>query len=90
LLQNGFEVAADALRQHLVTQAKERLKAGPKWVDSGMVFTSGIGTPLDPDNLYYRWNEVRQVLDEPLPRFHDLRHTCVSLLLAEGVPPHIV
>ncbi len=80
----------DALRQHQVRQAKERLRAGPNWVDSGMVFTSGIGTPLDPDNLSRSWYAVRSVLDEPLPRFHDLRHTCVSLLLAEGVPPHIV
>ena len=80
----------DALRQHQVRQAKERLKAGPNWVDSGMVFTSGIGTPLDPDNLSRSWYAVRSVLGEPLPRFHDLRHTCVSLLLAEGVPPHIV
>ena len=80
----------DALRQHQVRQARERLKVGPKWVDSGMVFTSGIGTPLDPDNLSRSWYAVRSALGEPLPRFHDLRHTCVSLLLAEGVPPHIV
>lgn len=40
----------EALRQHQVRQAREHLKVGPKWVDSGMVFTSGIGTPLDPDN----------------------------------------
>jgi integrase len=33
---------------------------------------------------------VRTVLGEPAPRFHDLRHTCVSLLLAEGAPPHVV
>lgn len=33
---------------------------------------------------------VRTVLGEPAPRFHDMRHTCVSLLLAEGAPPHVV
>ena len=27
---------------------------------------------------------------EPPPGFHDMRHTCVSLLLAEGAPPHVV
>jgi integrase len=30
------------------------------------------------------------VLGDPPPRLHDLRHKCVSLLLAEGAPPHIV
>ena len=33
---------------------------------------------------------MRKVLGDPLPRFHDMRHTCVSLLLAEGAPPHVV
>ncbi len=55
-----------------------------------MVFTSGIGTPIEPDNLRRSWYRVRSVLPEPRPRLHDLRHTCVTLLLTEGVPPHIV
>jgi integrase len=29
-------------------------------------------------------------LGDPPPRFHDLRHTCLSLLLADGAPPHLV
>ena len=33
---------------------------------------------------------VRKVLGEPPPRFYDMRHTCVSRLLAEGAPPHVV
>jgi integrase len=80
----------DALRAHKVAQGKERLAAGSRWVDSGMVFTTTIGTPIEPDNLSRSWYRVRKVLDEPLPRFHDLRHTCVTLLLTEGVAPHIV
>jgi integrase len=55
-----------------------------------MVFATTIGTPIEPDNLNRSWYRVRKVLDEPLPRFHDLRHTCVTLLLTEGVAPHIV
>jgi integrase len=55
-----------------------------------MVFASAVGTPMEPDNLRRSWYRVRQVLPEPLPRFHDLRHTCVTLLLTEGVAPHIV
>jgi integrase len=80
----------EALRLHKVAQSKERLAAGTRWVDSGMVFATTIGTPIEPDNLSRSWYRVRTVLDQPLPRFHDLRHTCVTLLLTEGVAPHIV
>jgi integrase len=40
------------------------------------------------------WRRVRRSRSAPSPsielRFHDLRHTAVSLLLALGVPPHVV
>jgi integrase len=80
----------DALRTHRVEQGKERLAAGPRWVDEDMVFSTRIGTPIEPDNLRRSWYRVRTVLGDPPPRLHDLRHTCVSLLLAEGAPPHVV
>jgi integrase len=80
----------EALRAHKTSQAAERLAAGPRWCEEGMVFSTGIGTPIEPDNLSRSWYKVRTVLGEPAPRFHDLRHTCVSLLLAEGAPPHVV
>jgi integrase len=80
----------EALRAHRVAQGKERLAAGPLWVDQGMVFATTIGTPIEPDNLSRSWYVVRKVLGDPPPRFHDMRHTCVSLLLAEGAPPHVV
>jgi integrase len=80
----------DALRAHRVAQDKERLAAGFRWIDEDMVFASRVGTPIEPDNLSRSWYRVRKVLGDPPPRFHDLRHTCVSLLLAEGAPPHVV
>jgi integrase len=55
-----------------------------------MVFSTMIGTPIEPDNLSRSWYTVRTALGEPALRFHDMRHTCVSLLLAEGAPPHVV
>lgn len=80
----------DALKAHKVAQDRERLATGPKWCDEDMVFASTIGTPIEPDNLSRRWCKVRKVFGEPAPRFHDMRHTCVSLLLADGGPPHVV
>lgn len=79
-----------ALKAHGLAQEQERTAAGPKWKESGMVFASRVGTPMEPDNLRRSWYRVRAVLPEPRPRFHDLRHTFVTLLLNEGVPPHIV
>jgi integrase len=41
-------LAVRALEQQQVRQAKERLVAGELWEDQGLVFTSTIGTPMEP------------------------------------------
>ncbi|GAA2402664.1 hypothetical protein GCM10010404_70720 [Nonomuraea africana] len=45
---------------------------------------------MEPDNLRRSWGTVRKAAGLGEMRLHDLRHTCVSLLLDLGVPPHIV
>lgn len=79
----------DALRAHRARQDQERRAAGEAWRESGLVFTSRVGTPIEPDNLRRSWHPLREALGVQA-RFHDLRHTCVSLLLDLGVPPHVV
>jgi integrase len=83
------ETCVAALRRHADRQEKERVEAAEAWQDSGLVFTSRVGTPLEPDNLRRHWEPLKTALGVEL-RFHDLRHTCVSLLLDLGVPPHVV
>ena len=39
-----------ALRTHLSSQERERGQLGSRWPDTGFVFTTPIGTPIDPDN----------------------------------------
>jgi hypothetical protein len=39
------------LRAHRVSQDKERLSAGVRWIDEDMVFASRVGAPIEPDNL---------------------------------------
>lgn len=85
-----IELCLEALRVHKVRQAKERLAAGKKWVDTGYIFTTEIGTPIEPDNLRRDWYPLRVLAGLGEMRFHDLRHSCVTLLLRLGVPPHIV
>jgi integrase len=83
-------MTVDALREHRSRQAADRLSAGPAWVDSGLVFTTARGTPIEPRNLNRHWYGVRDRAGLSGVRLHDLRHTCVTLLLDAGVPPHIV
>lgn len=80
----------DALRERKALQAKDRLAAGSAWVDSGLVFTTRIGTPIEPRNLNRHWHATREAAGLQTVRLHDLRHTCVTLLLDMNVPPHIV
>ncbi len=83
-------VTASALRAHRARQSQERLLAGSRWQDWGLVFASTIGTPLDPRNLTDRYKALLAQAGLPNIRFHDMRHSCASLLIAQGVPLEIV
>lgn len=78
-----------ALTEHRERQAQERVAAGDRWKENGLVFTSRVGTPIEPDNIRRSWDPLRRRLGLEV-RFHDLRHTCVTLLLDLKVPPHVV
>jgi integrase len=75
-----------------VRQAELRLRAGGAWdVDLELVFANEIGRPLHPANMTIR--SFRPLLERagvPRIRFHDLRHTCATILLARGVPAKMV
>lgn len=81
------EMAVDALRKHRARQLEQRLAAGPVWEDHGLVFTTGRGHPLDGNNIRTR-SFARLLARAGLPsmRFHTLRHSAATLLMAEGVP----
>ena len=78
------------LRAHRARQAAEALVLGPQWPDTGLVFTSTVGTVIEPRNLSRLFDELIAAASVRRIRFHDLRHTCASLLLAQGVPPRVV
>ncbi|QSB15167.1 site-specific integrase [Natronosporangium hydrolyticum] len=84
----GFVVRA--LRDHQASQEVERKALGPRWPDLGFVFTTPIGTPIDPRNCTRMVQTAVQRAGLPLVRLHDFRHGCVSVLLALGVPPRTV
>jgi integrase len=78
-------VAIEALRSHRVRQLEARLAAGGRWQDRGFVFTSLVGTPLDPRNVTRKFKALLTAAKLPNIRLHDLRHSCATLLLAQGV-----
>lgn len=83
--------ALAAIRDHRKRQLEEKILAGPQWQDHGFVFTTPAGTPLDGQNFYRRCFKPL-LIKAGLPdiRFHDLRHSCASLLLAQGVSPRVI
>jgi integrase len=58
--------------------------------DHGYVFTGQTGAPLHVNSLDIHFRRLIAGAGVPTIRFHDLRHTCATLLLAEDVHPKIV
>jgi integrase len=84
------DIVVSALREHQKRQDAERADACERWEDTGFVFATRQGRPMSPYTLVKYWHDVREAAGLGTLRFHDLRHTAVSLLLALGVPPHVV
>ena len=80
----------EALRECRRQQFTERADAWPEWRENRLVFPTRIGTPMEPDNLRRSWGRIRTAAGLTGTRFHDMRHTCVSLLLHLGVAPDMV
>jgi integrase len=84
--------AVDTLRRHRVAQNAERL-ATRYWQDTGHVFTTTIGTPLDEKGVIRAWHdllaraEVADRTPDGRPRgLHELRRTFATMLREQGVP----
>ncbi len=84
------QTVASALRLHRARQLQERLLAGSRWQNRGFVFPTTIGTPMDTRNLTRHFKRALSEAGLPSLRFHDLRHSCASLLLAQGIHPRVV
>lgn len=80
-----------SLRDHRIRQLEERLSSAGRWDESwNFVFPSTIGTPQDAGNVVRQFHAALDKAGLPSLRFHDLRHTCASLLLAQGQPRMIM
>ena len=83
--------AVEALREHLTRQLEEIERMGSLYRPGGLVFANEVGGIINPSNLRNR--SLKALLERaglPPIRFHDLRHTCATLLLSRNVNPKIV
>jgi integrase len=83
--------ATEALKRHLERQLVEIDRVGSLWSENGLIFASETGEPLNRHNLTRRsFKPLLKRAGLPQIRFHDLRHTCATLLLTRNVNPKIV
>jgi integrase len=80
----------ESLKRHRTRQLEHRLAAGEAYEYRGYVFANEMGGHLHPNVLYRQFRSLITRAGVPTIRFHDLRHTSATLLLAEGVHGKIV
>jgi integrase len=76
----------DALRAHQGEQEQTSLLLGPAWRDHGLVLPREMGDPWPPSALSKAFEHLAARAGCPQIRFHDLRHSHVSLLLKQAIP----
>jgi integrase len=82
-------LSVEELYRHKARQAEELLRLGIQLSDEMYVVAQADGNPLKPNSLTHEF--VRFIAGSGLPRvrFHDLRHSHATHMLASGVHPKI-
>ena len=78
------------LRAHRQQQATEQLAAGDAWQDSDLLFTTEVGTALEPRNVLRRFETLAERAGLRDVHLHTLRHSTASFLLAAGTHTKVV
>ncbi|CAM5718594.1 Site-specific integrase OS=Streptomyces alboniger OX=132473 GN=CP975_29685 PE=4 SV=1 [Streptomyces alboniger] len=72
------------LREHRARQDAERQAAGPKWTETGKLFTTQTGAWLHPDAVSKEFRRLLRLADLPPINLRDLRHGAAALVKAGG------
>jgi integrase len=81
----GLPRAALLIRQQ--QQTADRQAFGRAWQDTGLVFTTRSGRPVEPRNLVRSFRRICDQSKIRMIKVHHLRHTTASLLKKLHVPP---
>lgn len=84
------EDTSGALKRHLTRQLEEIEALGDEYQDQGLIFPGEKGQPMRPWTLTRKLQKIMECAGLPHIRFHDLRHTCATLLLSKDVHPKFV
>ena len=80
----------DALRAQIsvVDLARQFAQSSNRytWEENDLVFPSLNGTPQNGYNLSKEFDRLARAAGLPDIRFHDMRHTAASIMLANGIP----
>jgi integrase len=85
------DICIAALRRERERQVNNQKLADDAWRDTGLIFTTALGTPIDPRNFNRSWDNrcLRAGLEKIT--IHDGRRTCATLLVDLDVHPrHIM
>lgn len=77
------------LRDHRRRQLEERV-AAPAWTETGHIFTTPEGRPIHRAVLYQSFKRLCRREGLPDITFHELRHTCATILAERGAHPNTV
>jgi integrase len=66
------------------------LSTSKSWHESGLVFTTDIGTAINPQNMLKHFKAKLKEAGLPNIKFHSLRHTVASILLQQNTHPKLV
>jgi integrase len=78
------------LRAHRLHQAQALLKLGVRVTDDTFVCAREDGKPQQPNSIGHAWDRFLASTKLPRIRFHDLRHSHATAMLANNVHPKIV
>lgn len=81
---------AEILKKWQKEQLKQRLLLGDKWQGSKRVFTTDYGADIHPDTPTKILYKIIEKNNLKKITFHGLRHTNVSLLIAQGIQPQVI
>jgi integrase len=84
------DLLVSALHRHRKQQAERRLRVGPHWTTdprwADLVFTSEVGTPVDPSHARRDFKKICARADVPALSLYEMRHTVAALMVDADVP----
>ena len=83
------DLCVTALKIRWQQQDADRAKAGNGWGDTGLVFTTRHGTPIEPRNFSRSFDRCITAARVPSNTVHGTRKTCASPLAAIDVHPRV-